>query len=193
MVKNASNRQYRKKNTDIDWSKHEMTIRQEGSITIHHLKFPDSSIYNVKFINGEGVLTVTGDFGNWVFCSPFVPSETGYVSEAYWLEKLRIASCQNPYEYSPDETMLRIKEKIAEVEAQWEGKNKSGMIDYLKNLIDYADDEYEYIYHMRATAPSFIDCEDYIIGKKIHGWLEFVFDAFNECCNRIEDLKNTQL
>ena len=94
MVKNASNRQYRKKNTDIDWGKHEMTIRQEGSITIHHLKFPDSSIYNVKFINGEGVLTVTGDFGNWVFCSPFVPSETGYVSEAYWLEKLRIASCQ---------------------------------------------------------------------------------------------------
>ena len=61
------------------------------------------------------------------------------------------------------------------------------MTYYLKSLLGYIDDEYEYIYKMRELAPRFVNSEDYIIGKEIDCHLGYVFDAFNECCRRIEE------
>jgi len=42
-----------------------------------HFQVGDSSTNYIQFINTDRVLTVTGDFGNWVFCRPFVPSPDG--------------------------------------------------------------------------------------------------------------------
>ena len=174
--------------TDMDWSKHELTIRQEGSFTIHHLSIPNSITNNVKFINGEGVLTVTGDFGNWVFCRPFVPSEEGGVSVPYWLEKMRNYSTQEPCIYDANHTTSELNDKIEELKEENSEQN-SEYIEYIERLLDYVYFEHEYISEM-IKAPNFVDSEDYIIGKVLHPQLQYVFDAFNECCNRIEAQQN---
>ena len=107
-----------KKRTDIDFSKHEVIITKLDNVVepcvIHYLKLPDTRMNSIKFINCGGVLSVTGDYGNWIFCREFHPSEKEYVSGSYWEEKLRIASCQDPYEYDEDATVAEINRLLAE-------------------------------------------------------------------------------
>lgn len=128
-----------KKRTDLDFSKHELTITVEGNTTIHHLKKPDTFIDSIKFINTNGVLVVTGDYGNWIFCREFHPSEKEYVSDGYWLEKLKISSSQEGEEFDSEATEKKLKEMIIEYE------NKREVVDYLTDLLDYVnEDEFNY-------------------------------------------------
>ena len=76
----------RHKRTDVDFSKHDLTIIKRENYLLHDLKSPDFDYTErVKFINIEGVLVVTGDYGNWIFCREFHPSSQGYVSDNYWI------------------------------------------------------------------------------------------------------------
>jgi len=84
-----------KKRTALDFSKHEIIVVKENGLLIHHLKIPKQWTNNIKFINTNNILAVTGDFGNWIFCREFHPSKDGYVSDGYWHEKLNIASTQD--------------------------------------------------------------------------------------------------
>jgi hypothetical protein len=110
------------KRTDVDFSKHEVVITKNDNILIHYLKQPNTTINSVKFINTNDVLVVTGDFGNWIFCREFIPSAKNYVSDHYWIEKLRISSCQDPYEFDCDEAKQQIKELLEDHEFSDEEK-----------------------------------------------------------------------
>ena len=50
--------------TTIDWSKHELHITKNEHIAVWHLRIDNSYLRSVKFINVEGRLLVTGDWGN---------------------------------------------------------------------------------------------------------------------------------
>ncbi len=70
-----------KKRTNLDFTKHELLITNQEGLLIHHLKVPNTVIYNVKFINTNGVMVVTGDLGHWIFCREFHPAPDEFVSD----------------------------------------------------------------------------------------------------------------
>ena len=100
--------------TGIDFSEHELIITKNDNVLIHHLKKPNTIMDNVKFINIEGVLLVTGDYSRWSFCREFHRSADGRVSDYYWCEKLSIDSSQTYSDYSSEDTYERLKESLTE-------------------------------------------------------------------------------
>ena len=89
----------KKRVSSLDFSKHVVTVEKQEGLLIHTLAIPGTITQSVKFINTQGIMAVTGDYGNWIFCREFHPSPTGSVSDSYWCEKLRISSRQDPYEF----------------------------------------------------------------------------------------------
>lgn len=128
------------KRTDIDFSKHVLTVQECDFCIIHTFKDPDTTDYMVKFINCEGIMSVTGDLGNWIFNRRFVPSaKSDYVSDGYWIEKLRNSSEQSAGNYSSELTQQEIKERLSEEDSY----NKE-TIEFLKEALKHTDSEYEY-------------------------------------------------
>ena len=161
----------RKKRTDLDFSKHKLEIIKSDKSLIHILKIPDSTTHSFYFINSCGVLAVTGDYGNWIFCREFHPSKNGYVSSRYWVEKLEIGSTQKPMEYDSKETEEEIIERINEVKNNeyCESKEKAEeYIEYLENCIYHADDEVEYDNYAYRTYPNWMDYESVIKCNKMN-------------------------
>lgn len=171
----------RKKRTKLDFSKHELSVTQTDGILIHDLKVPGSQVNRVKFINAGGVLAITGDYGNWILCREFHPSDDGYVSDSYWCEKIRIASTQNPYEYDEEATKKEIEERLEDEDVTEEEKS------YYEDLLEYYVHESETCYKMNAhsTLPSDMDHENVPYVQKLNPWLECIFDAFEEICERL--------
>jgi hypothetical protein len=95
----------------IDWSKHEIVTSFSENAKIWNFKDPSTNIYRVTFINSCGVMSVTGDLGNWIFCREFHPSPKGKVCDSYWCEKLRISSTQDFKVYNLEETDKLIKKQ----------------------------------------------------------------------------------
>ncbi len=181
--------------TKWDWSKHTHKIEifksSEGNeIRVDHFQKGNSNMGYVKFINDSRGLSVFGDFGNWVFCRPFYPSADGFVSDGYWIEKLKISSCQEPFSYDPKETAKELKELIATGLEEWgyEGEELRKNKEWITRLLEYVDDELEYTYEAyRGDNPSEIDYEYIPFCKKLSVQLEIVFEAFNEICKRLEN------
>jgi hypothetical protein len=175
--------------TTLDFSKHELIITNNDNILIHHLKIPETVIHNIKFINTNDVMVVTGDFGNWVFCREFHPSEDGYVSDGYWLEKLRNSSTQVHSEYSAVATKKRILELLKEEECLTEEEK-----DYLKECMDNLYNcELDYSYFAyRNNVGRFEDSEYVPFEEEINPWLLYIFDGFEEICKRMKDNKNEE-
>lgn len=171
--------------TKIDWSKHEVITRNEGKALIHIIKQPDTCINAVYFYNIGGILAVTGDFGNWMFCREFHPSADGGVSDSYWCEKARISSSQVTHKYNADETRTEIESLLANKdEDDALSKEES---EYLNDLLDYVDDSYErYMVYAYDNQVGRFDYENIPCVKKIDQWLECIFDAFDEICSRIK-------
>ena len=171
--------------TNIDWSKHEVEVIKYGEdVLVHKFRKPDMSCRSVYFINAFGVLTVTGDYGNWVFCREFHPSANGSVSDSYWCEKARIASSQQTHKYNADETRKEIERLIAEDEELSEKE-----LEYLKDLLDQVDESYErYMVYAYDNQVGRFDFENIPCVKKIDPWLECIFDAFDEICLRMKSL-----
>lgn len=180
-----------KKRTHIDFSKHEVLVTENEGLVIHYLKKPGTITDSIKFINTNGILAVTGDYGNWIFCRPFVPSaKSDLVSDGYWIEKLQISSCQNPYKHCPEETTRRIKEIIAELEYGYSEQSAAEMREYYEDCLTDVDDEYDYI----ITARNYPPCADYecmIFGKVLNPWLNAVFDGYDEICTRLKNADKT--
>jgi hypothetical protein len=101
-----------KKRTDIDFSKHVVTTTQHEGLLIHNLAVPGTRIHSVVFINTQGILAITGDYGNWIFCREFHPGPKEYVSDHYWIQKLKIASTQDPYTFDSKTAQDEIKELL---------------------------------------------------------------------------------
>ncbi len=178
----------RGKRTDIDFSKHELTITKQDGLLIHHLAKPNRYQGNIKFINTNGVLVVTGDYSNWMFCREFHPSSEGAVSGGYWLEKLKMHSCQEPSKYDSEATREAINEQLngGLVEYGYEGEELDKMNEYFEECLSHVEDEWAYLYHARQY-PSFADAEQIIFRKGINIQLRCVFDAFDEICRRIKE------
>ncbi len=100
--------------TNINWNKYEVVKIELGGVLIHRIAKPDTRQCSVVFINTEGILAVTGDYGNWIFCREFHPSKDGFVSDSYWVEKLKIPSTQKPTDFDPEGTEKEIKERLKE-------------------------------------------------------------------------------
>lgn len=171
------------KRTKVDFSNHELDIVENEHVLIHTLHKNNSNFLNVVFINCQGVLTVTGDFGNWVFCREFHPSADGFVSDGYWVQKLRMASEQTSSQFDREETV----KEIQEFRKDYEDDIPEEIAEWLKTLEYYSDDEIEYTYHAYREKPGDIDYESVPFGKKSHIRLEIVFDAFDAICDKLKN------
>lgn len=173
------------KRTVIDWGKHEVTITKQDGLLVHHLKDPDTVINNIKYINTNGILAVTGDYGNWMFCREFHPSANGFVSEGYWKEKLRNLSTQEPNDFDEDATRKELEEYIADTEDPLNKTEK----EYIEGCLDaLGDGEFDYSYYAyRNNVGRFSDNENVPFRKKTKYWLDAVFDGFDELCRRMKE------
>ena len=175
------------KRTGIDFSKHEVIVTDVDGLLIHHLKIPNTICNNIKYINTNGIMAVTGDFGNWIFCREFHPSTEGGASAGYWDEKLEISSQQKAKKYDAEETVKRINE-FEETFPDYFGREMNEEEkDWVQRLRRNVDDEYEYIYIAYRDSPSSIDSEAVPFGKVRHKWLEIIYDGFDEMCRRIKE------
>lgn len=175
----------RKPKTDIDWAKYELHVTKNDAVLIHDLKKPDTAHGRIQFINICGIMAVTGDYGNWIFCREFHPSKDNYVSQRYWLEKLQIASCQKPVNYDADETTKIINERLSKEDLEEDER------EWLEDCLGHVyEGEFWYTSWMIDNKPKWMDNEGLPIGEKINPWLEVIFDGFNEICRRMSDVKN---
>lgn len=174
-----SNKDLRRKRTNLDFSKHKVYVHESDKLLVHLIKIPNDSYNYVRFINTNGIMAVTGDFGNWIFCREFHPSEENYVSGGYWDEKLGLSSTQQSHEFDSETAQREIKELLEENEFNEDDT------EFLNDLSDAASgSEYEYI--AKAMDHGDFDSEMIPEGKKRNIWLDYIYDAFDEICNRIE-------
>jgi hypothetical protein len=180
-----------KTRTDADFSKHELYVEKCDNYMMHHLKHPDySHMYSVKFINTNGIMAVTGDYGNWIFCREFHPSAEGGVSTGYWQEKLTMASTQEGYEFDNDATKWEILEGLngGLEEYGYTGSELEQAKEYYESLLEYVEcSAWEYEAFAYNNFPGFMCSEDVPHMKKTKIWLNIVFDAFEEICRRMKD------
>lgn len=175
------------KRTHIDFTKHEVHVTKTDDLLIHHIKLPNTIMNSVKFINTNGIMAVTGDFGNWIFCREFHPSDKGGVSDGYWLEKLKIYSDQTGVEFSEDLTRARLKETLIDLEDYgYKGDELKEAKEYykkcLRELSDTCGEGYKR--YMYDEMPSFLDYDGMVYEEDTQFWLKCVFDAFDEICSR---------
>jgi hypothetical protein len=174
------------KRTKLDFKNHKLkTVKFEFGV-IYELAVPDKFCHSCKFINMFGKMFVTGDFGNYVFCREFHPdpeSQEG-VSESYWLEKLKMHSIQDPYEFDAEETIkeidLLLTEGVDGNDEDWTEEEK----DYLENCRDAAENDpvfYDSVAY-RGNVGYFSDYDRLPRVMKLKSDVACVFDAFDEIC-----------
>lgn len=178
--------------TEFDFSEHELIVNNSGDLLVHTLKHKEyNRMYRFDFINTNGIMVVTGDYGNWMFCREFHPSADGMVSDYYWCEKIKISSTQEPFEFDNDATEKLILEGInggLETDG-FTGDGLETMIEYYEDILLYNVNESGERYMINAydNMPSFCDGESIPHITKIKYWLLCVFDAFEEICRRLKE------
>jgi hypothetical protein len=187
------------KRTSIDFSKHELIVKEDSLCKIHWLKQRDTMTHNVMFIHVEGILIVKGDFGRWSFCRDFDPErfEKKGVSDSYWCEKIKLGSEQEPYVYDSEAAEQSINEKIdnllenSETDEDdnvcFEDEEDQEKYDFWNDLLNYCNDDFELTTYFRDNKPISLDFEDFPSSKKQHRYLDAIFDAFEEIINRYEN------
>lgn len=177
------------KRTKLDFKNHVFTVKEEGNTTTYTLKKPNTVIDSLIFVNTAGILAVTGDYGNWIFCREFHTSTDGYVCDGYWIEKLKISSSKVPSKFDPEGTTKEIEDNIKEIEEEFNSGDISADVyqelkDYYESLLACTDDEVLYTYRAYREMPSCMDYEYVPFVKELSYWLLVVFDAFDEMCKR---------
>lgn len=182
------------KRTNVDFSKHILyETHYTNPVTGHNLdvwelKVPNTMWYRVIFINSCNTLTIDGDYGRFSFCREFHPSKDGYVSDGYWLEKMRNSNCLIYDEYDSEATEKELKEliKTGLEEYGYEGEELKDKKKQLKNLLTYVDDKIEYEYHaFRGYIDLDYDMIPYCKQQNIQ--LDICFDAFDYICQKMKD------
>jgi hypothetical protein len=176
------------KRTGIDFSKHEVRITESDGLLIHYIKKPGTINDSIKYINTNGIMAVTGDYGNWIFCREFHPSKEGGVSDGYWEEKLCIASTQEPKEFDPEATEKELKRLLSKglKEYGYTGDMLKKMQEYCRECLRYVgEDQWSYKKVAYDECPS--DYEAVVYIKKTKYWLLAVFDGFDEICRRMKE------
>jgi hypothetical protein len=172
--------------TKVDFSKHELEVIKNDHVLIHRFKLPDREYYHsVTFINTCGIMSVTGDFGNWIFCREFhLNSEFGGVSDGYWNEKLSIHSTQTYAKFDSEATL----EEIQEFEEKYDEENEmpEEVADWVQELKENVDSELDYTNIAYREKPSSIDYECVPFGKKQDSHLSAVYDAIEAICEKLK-------
>lgn len=188
-----------KKRSDWDFTEftHKRTIyknEEDKEIIVDTLKKGNSRNGYLRFVNDEEGLSVYGDFGNWIFNRPFVPSPEGSVLDGYWVEKLRMASQQEISTYDPTETAKEIEELIKSglEEYGYEGDELKKIKEWFDDLLYYVDDEIEYKYHAYRDCISDIDYDMIPFRKEFPIWLSIVFDGFEFICQKMKENELTE-
>lgn len=185
------------KRTGIDFSKHEVHVTEANGLLVHYIKKPGTICDSIKYINTNGILAVTGDYGNWIFCREFHPDPKGGVSDGYWKEKLCIASTQEPSEFDPEATKKELKHQLSRglKEYGYTGDMLKRMQEYCRECLRHVDcDHWEYKKVAYDECPS--DYEAVVYIKKTKYWLLAVYDGFDEICRRMKEnelVNNKQL
>jgi hypothetical protein len=169
-----------KKRQRVDFSKHEITEIKTDDVYIIKFRRPDTSYEAVYFLNACGVLSVTGDWGNWIFCREFHPGGD-YVSGGYWDEKLEISSQQKAKAFDPQKTEDAINRRMKEKDCEPEER------EYLNEMLRYVSDG-EILYQSEAynRLPQRYDHYTMIFEKSRHFWLDVVYDAYDEITYRMK-------
>lgn len=169
--------------TSVDFSQHELYELKSELITIHYLRKPDTICDSVKFINTEGILAVTGDYSNWIFCREFIPDAKNSTSFGYWKEKLKISSCQVVAKFDSSATEAEIKRLIEDEDTDKED------IELLQELLRYVDDELDYTHFAfrESKLSSTWDLESIPFVKSADYHFYVVLDAFDEICRRLKN------
>lgn len=183
------------KRTNIDFSKHVHTVEEyvcgENKIRVDHFKIPNTRMNYIQFVNTDEIMSVTGDFGNWIFCRPFVPSAKGYVSDSYWSEKLRILSEQRFDRLNFDAIEKEIQELIDTglEDYGYEGEELEQAKEWFTELLSECDDKLNYLSkaYRDSDRPDFIDDEQIPYTIEVPNWLYVIFDAFDEICHRLKE------
>lgn len=181
------------KRTDIDFSKHQVIVTQAKGqygeeLLVHHLILPSrSSHHAIKYINTCGIMAVSGDFGNWIFCREFHPSPSGRVDGSYWDEKAHILSSQETHEWDSEETAKNWSELLVNEDHKWTDEEK----DYIQRCIaECGCSEMEYngaaIDYPRSWDPEYTSA---CTARKRKFWLNAVYDGFDEICNRMKAME----
>ena len=184
-----------KRRTDFNFDEHVHRVEEykcgNKTIRIDHFQVEYNNMFYIQFVNTDRFLTVSGDFGNWVFCRPFIPSPDGFVSDNYWLEKLKIGSQQSFERLDFDAIEEDIMEKLngGLEDYGYEGDELEQAKEWYNNLLGYLGDEIGYKYHaFRDYAkPLFIDYDNIPLYKEMPERLNIIFDAFDEICNRLKN------
>lgn len=178
-----------KQRTTIDFSKHEFTMEINDQMSVYELKKPGTNVDRVTMINVRGLLVVTGDFGNWIFCREFHPKKGEFVSDSYWCEKAEINSMQKVYDFDGDQTTKELQDMINGKleEIGFDDEELQAAKDYFEGLIPFADDEFQYITRAYNDLPGFMDIDYVVHAKMINCRLQIIFDAFDEMCNRVPE------
>lgn len=172
-------REQKGRRTGLDFSQHNLIMNKTDDLAVYYLRKPNTVCDSVKFINVHGILAVTGDYGNWIFCREFHPGPKGFVSDGYWREKLNISSCQEPEKYDSEKTAAEIRSRMKDPELTEEEN------EYFQTLLLYVDEEINYMYHAFNDMPNGWDYESIPVVKSVDHWLLVVFDAFDEICHRL--------
>ncbi len=179
------------KRTELEFENHVLTVTEQDNLTVYHLKKPDTVCDNIKYINTNGILAVTGDYSNWIFCREFHPSSDGVVSEGYWREKLQISSCQQPSKYDPERTEEEIRELLKEEEEPLSEDDK----EYLNELLSRIDDELDYTWYAYRGMPNKgrFDYENIPFCKTVSYHFLAVLDGFDEICRRMKEEEQNKI
>jgi len=168
--------------TNTDFSKHVLTETKREGMLIHVLAKPGTNMDSLTFVNTNDIMAVTGDYGNWIFCREFHPSASGRVDDTYWIEKLQVASSQDPYDFDGNKAKEEIEELLKDPEKSLSKEEK----EWLNDLSEATDDsEFEYI-AIAMDYPASFPAEMLPKGKITKFWLKVVFDAFEEICQRMK-------
>jgi len=179
-----------KNRTGIDFRDHELLITEQEGLLIHYLKKPDTICQSIKYINTNGIMAVTGDYGNWIFCREFHPTGEGGVSDQYWCEKLRIHSNQKDKDFNTELTVKQLWYGISKGLKEWgyEGEKLNQAKEFYSECIQHCDSEWEYVAFAHGyNKPSFIDHEEVPFVETIKPQLQVVFDGFDEICKRLNE------
>jgi len=183
------------KRSGIDWSQHKhscLTLGEEG--VIDKLSIPGGGDFkSVKFINTQGLMVVTGDYGHWVFSREFIPGkDDNEVCDRYWCEKASYNSTQELYDFDPKATHEQIEEWKKELLEESEGelsKRDKEKIEFWEECDKLIDQDNEGYYKVRACdlKPYFMDYDQIPYQKTLKPWLAIVFDAWEEICRQIKE------
>lgn len=172
--------------TKIDFSGHKLEVIKSEGVLIHKFKRPDTTANSVVFINTCGVMTVTGDFGNWVFSREFHPSPSQEkISNSYWDEKLQNNSIQTASEFDGEATRRAIVEFKEDNICNYSELELEAIEDWIEKLEDSIEDEIEYTFIAYREKPNCIDYENIPFTNKRRFSLEAIYDSFEAICQRL--------